>query len=459
MNVTGPQDHPVSSDIWEEPEMKRALVDRDVSTVYRLLRRVGISQRQIAALTGQSQSEVSEILKGRQVMAYDVLARISDGLGIPRGFMGLAYDEATATSVVGPPDDALAEEDESVKRRKLLSHGAAMLFGTTVLGEEVGEWLTSAAQTPAPSHIGMTDVKQVEAATRAMRQLDYQFGGGACRDAVVAQLSWAQRLLSASSQDAVRQRLFRALADLQNLAGWTTFDVGLLDSSRNHFAKALELVRESGDYSLMSNIMYRVGRIYLHIQAPNDALKWFQLGQIAAQNSGSELAVAVLCGNEAWAYAMMGDDAQAKKLLNRSRDELARADLSDAPDWARFYNGTDLNAMTGTIHTELSASDIHHAALAIPALTQALAGYTDSMSRSRAFMLTALATNHLRQGDVDHGVRVGREALGLAKGLKSARVADRMEPLEIATAGRPSSADARDLNHLIRQYRDRARSL
>ncbi|HEX2300850.1 MAG TPA: transcriptional regulator, partial [Pseudonocardiaceae bacterium] len=360
---------------------------------------------------------------------------------------------------VGPPDDALAEEDESVKRRKLLSHGAAMLFGTTVFGEEMGEWLPSAAQTPAPSHIGMTDVKQVEAATRAMRQLDYQFGGGACRDAVVAQLSWAQRLLSASGQEGVRLRLFRALADLQNLAGWTTFDVGLLDSSRNHFAKALELVKESGDYSLMSNIMYRIGRIYLHIQAPNDALKWFQLGQIAAQNSGSELAVAVLCGNEAWAYAMMGDDVQARKLLGRSRDELARADLSEAPDWAKFYNATDLNAMTGTIHTELSAGDIGHAALAIPALTQALAGYTDSMSRSRAFMLTALATNHLRQGDVDHGVRVGREALSLANGLKSARVADRMQPLEIAAAQRASSADARDLTQQIRQYRGRARSL
>ena len=139
MNVTGPQDHPVPPGTWEEPDMRRVLVDRDVSSVYRMLRRVGISQRQIAALTGQSQSEVSEILKGRQVMAYDVLARIADGLGIPRGYMGLAYDEATATSVVGPPDDAKAEEDESVKRRKLLSHGAAMLFGTTVLGEEKGD--------------------------------------------------------------------------------------------------------------------------------------------------------------------------------------------------------------------------------------------------------------------------------------------------------------------------------
>ena len=205
--------------------------------------------------------------------------------------------------------------------------------------------------------------------------------------------------------------------------------------------------------SLISNIMYRIGRVYLHLKAPNDALKWFQLGQIAAQNSGSELAVAVLCGNEAWAYAMMNNPEQAKKLLVRSMDELARADPDDIPGWAKFYDQNDMHAMIGTIHTELSARDVQHAALAIPALVEALAGYGDAMGRSRAFTLTALATNHLRQGDVDHGVRIGREALLLARGVQSTRVTDRLAPLEIAARARSSNSDARDLSHSIRQYR------
>ena len=72
---------------------RRALAERDIPTVYRLLTQTGISQRQIAQLTGQSQSEVCEVLKGRRVMAYDVLVRIAEGLGVPRGWMGLAYDE------------------------------------------------------------------------------------------------------------------------------------------------------------------------------------------------------------------------------------------------------------------------------------------------------------------------------------------------------------------------------
>ena len=340
-----------------------------------------------------------------------------------------------------------------MRRRKLLAHGAGVVLGTAVLGAGGGDGLPSAHPTRVPDRLGLADVQQVEASTRAVRAVDYRFGGGACRDAVVAQLSWAQRLLSASGRDVVRAGLFRALGDLQNLAGWTAFDVGLLNSSLSHFTAALSYATESGDASLMSNIMYRIGRVYLHNGDANDALKWFQLGQVvAAQDAGSELAVAVLCGNEAWAYAMMGDDAQAKKLLGRSRDELARANLTEAPDWTRFYNETDMYAMIGTVHTELSAFEVRYAAIAIPAFDQALMRYDDSMARSKAFTLTMLATNHLRQGDIDHGVQVGHKALELATGLMSQRVTDRLRPLELV-AGKSSHSDCRELSHRIRQRR------
>src|SRR5205085_4232846 len=122
MNSTGSQSSPIPPEEWEKQEMRNALAAREVSTVYRLLRRTGVSQRQIAAMTGQSQSEVSEILKGRQVMAYDVLVRIADGLGVPRGYMGLAYDEVTAQRVAETRESPEAEEPENVKRRKFLAH-------------------------------------------------------------------------------------------------------------------------------------------------------------------------------------------------------------------------------------------------------------------------------------------------------------------------------------------------
>lgn len=71
--------------------MHAALASRDISTVYRLLTQAGVTQRVIAHATGQSQSEICEILQGRQVMAYGVLVRIAAGLGVPREAMGLGY--------------------------------------------------------------------------------------------------------------------------------------------------------------------------------------------------------------------------------------------------------------------------------------------------------------------------------------------------------------------------------
>jgi predicted XRE-type DNA-binding protein len=90
VNTVNPHRDKVDPEVWEEPVMRLALAARDITTVYRLLQKIGFSQQRIAAMTGQSQPEVSSIIHGRKVMAYDVLSRICDGLGAPRGYMGLA---------------------------------------------------------------------------------------------------------------------------------------------------------------------------------------------------------------------------------------------------------------------------------------------------------------------------------------------------------------------------------
>jgi transcriptional regulator with XRE-family HTH domain len=53
------------------------------------LNAAGYSQRAIGRLTGQSQSEVSEILNGREVVSVLLLERIADGLGCPRAWWRL----------------------------------------------------------------------------------------------------------------------------------------------------------------------------------------------------------------------------------------------------------------------------------------------------------------------------------------------------------------------------------
>jgi transcriptional regulator with XRE-family HTH domain len=65
--------------LFARDDMRAALDARGIGTVYRLLGQAGMSQRRIAQLTGQAQSEVCEILAGRRVRDVEVLERIADG--------------------------------------------------------------------------------------------------------------------------------------------------------------------------------------------------------------------------------------------------------------------------------------------------------------------------------------------------------------------------------------------
>ena len=81
---------PIDPTLYHRDDMRAVLAAHDIAGLYQLLKDAGLTQRDIARLTGQSQSEVSEILTGRRVLSYDLLVRITEGLAIPRELMGLS---------------------------------------------------------------------------------------------------------------------------------------------------------------------------------------------------------------------------------------------------------------------------------------------------------------------------------------------------------------------------------
>jgi transcriptional regulator with XRE-family HTH domain len=97
--------HPV----WHDERMRSSLANHDLASAYRMLQRHGVSQRRIAAATAQSQSEICEIMGGRRVISYDVLARVADGFRVPRGWMGLSYDDESAAYLAVAPSEPQAD--------------------------------------------------------------------------------------------------------------------------------------------------------------------------------------------------------------------------------------------------------------------------------------------------------------------------------------------------------------
>jgi transcriptional regulator with XRE-family HTH domain len=427
----------LNPDLWQRADMRRALAGRDLATVFKVLRRVGTSQRMIANLTGLAPSEVYEVSRGRRVMAYDVLCRIADGLGVPRGYLGLAYDSETA-AFVSATDGAGADDTQPDEVAALLAHAAEIAVGMDA-GPAALRWTAPReAATPLPRRVAGGDVDQIEAITCALRGLDYGQGGGACREAVVAQSRWVHQVLHADAADDVRHRLVLASADLDNLAGWTSFDVGLFGAARGYFARALTQARRAGDASLIANVLYRAGRLHLHQGLSREALRFFQLGKIAATESSCSVTVAMLSANEAWAYGILGDAPRAISALARAEEEYARASGPVAP-WVSFFGPTDLEALTGMTHLELAVFERSRLGRARASLAAALAARGSDMARSRTFELTALAVAVLRDGDREAGLTLGEEAVDLAERVRSVRVLDRLRPLgraAVETGGR-----------------------
>ena len=432
---------------WQRPDVARARDSGDATRVIRLLRAyTDLSQEAIARLTGLSQGMVSQIESGRRSLRDPVRKRRAlEGLGVSER---LPEDPAAAPAAAARPatvhSSFRGDSRENAEVRWLLSYAAQVTMGVhEVLPEkQTQEWTVS---TPIPGQVTAVDVEHLEALTEALRAADYKYGGGACRDAVGAHLRRAQQLLHSERIDGIDRRLRLALADLHNLAGWTDFDIGLVSQARQHFAHALQHAKQVDAPSLSANVLYRTGRLHLHRGLHGEALKFFQLGQIEAQNANCELTVSLLCANEAWAYALIDDEARSLQSLQRAQDEFARADRGSAPAWVRFFSEADLHAMIGVASAAVPTPSKGAYSRATASLEHGLMMRGDDMSRSQAFELTALATTHIVNGDIDHGVTVGTRAVELAEQLRSRRVIDRLEPLKHAALRSSAHGDARDL--------------
>jgi transcriptional regulator with XRE-family HTH domain len=415
---------------------RRALAERDIATVYRLLTQADISQRQIAQLTGQSQSEVSEILKGRRVMAYDVLLRIAQALDIPRAWMGLAYDE-DATSV----DPAVGEEviDEDMKRRALLAAASTALLGAPVLGELLQLPTPPSTPTPLPSRLGASDIAALKELTAQLRTVARTHGGGA--DVLTAVANRSRPLMSVPARDSVKAELGSALADLHTLAGWCCVDSGLNDQARACFATAMDLAASVGDHAQMASAFWHAGIHMRDQDAYNDDLKACQLGLIklseAPDSPRAGEAAAWLHAESARALAAMGHSKEADRSLKIARE------------WqpATIYDDADMEHGAASVYLLLGSLDTAEkfAASAVRKWS------TERTSRREGIAADiALATIHTQVGQSNAAALTQRAIAGVAP-LQSLRVRRvKLAPLIKALDTRPDSA-SRDLAHRARQ--------
>ncbi|WP_344429678.1 helix-turn-helix transcriptional regulator [Amycolatopsis minnesotensis] len=442
----------IEAAVWDAPVMRDALRQRDIRAVFVLLRRHGISQRRIAALTGQSQSEVSDIAKGRQVMAYDVLARIADGLGCPRGLMGLAYSpdtEVSAALTAGPV--AAREVDTMPDRREFLGVAAKAAVGAALSVGDLALLATPAHATPTPARVGASEVESLRALTRALWVQEKQRGGGVVRDAVIAQLGWARQLLQATHTDQIGQQLYAALADLLSLAGWASHDVGLSGAALRYLGQSMAAASEINDPLRTTLALEQVARVYLRQDQPCEAVKVAQLAQVAAARTDIGQAHALVASTAARAHAEQGHLLAALGALNSANAALESAG-GVLPE-PRGFDAAALASETGRVLSIAARHDRTHAVRAVDTLTTYTATTDPLRVKRRAISTAQLAAVHFRAGNPDEAVTAARVALDLAASIRSQRLGNYLNEVRLEALRHPRHADAAELAHAVTTYR------
>ncbi|MGH3717490.1 MAG: helix-turn-helix domain-containing protein [Pseudonocardiaceae bacterium] len=431
---------PIDPEFFEDDEVRAALANRDIRALYRLLQRVGVSQRQIADLTGQSQSEVSEItLKGRQVLNVQVLERIADGIGIPRARMGLSYGEDA------PP--AVEEVDENMKRRIMLAATVATAVnpGAQALVEPIQ--LPLPPEEPLPSRLDMFHVHAVRTATTQLRGMARYHGGHGGLFSAAATLY--TRWMHVPATETIKAQLAAALAELHTEAGWACYDSGV--DGRGHFTRALGLADVARDTYGVANAAWNTGLTLVLSGHPNDALKFFQLGQfrlwcsphnkptLATQRTDDPripILTAQLNRQSAAAYAVMKGSDEANRYLAKAHDKWEPADV-----WERASADLD------TAGIQL---DLGHLDTAEQLAASAVDTYGKGNRRDRTAAELLRAEVHIRAGE-PQGLTLAHHAINEVRTLHSvAARRERLIPLATALEARPGT-DTQGLARAARQ--------
>lgn len=347
----------------------------------------------------------------------------------------------------GPQTVAMISEfsrsDLMLARRGFLGTSLALSAGPSLI-EPVQRWLVPSPASPrdeprpAPSgrirgRLSRPELDLLETTTVMFRTWDAQCGGGLRRKAVVGQLHEVTDLLQEPQPEATAKRLFKVAAELAELAGWMSYDVGLQPTAQKYFVLALHAAKESGDKPLGSFILSSMSRQMIHLGRPEDALELIHLAQYGSRDCASPRTQAMLYAMEARAFANMGQPGRCKRAVRMAEDTFADALEFDEPepDWIRFFSQAELYAENSHSFRDLAyvaGRSPTYASLAEPLMQEAVDRFAQDpeYQRSYALNLVGMATVHLLQREPEQSAVLTKRALEVAKKVRSERVNTRI---------------------------------
>lgn len=407
---------------WPGPAIWSAARDGDIGLVIRLARRaVGLSQADLGAACGYSQSVISRMERGRR-RSHDVrdLQLIAQALDLPPHLLGLADPEAPELPVY---------------RRDFLTSAGAL-----------------AASTLLPFIPPTTDstAASLRLITASQRRLDGTLPSRDLADSVLAHLRMTRRAASDTRRNGAPGRdLAEVASEVAGFAGWIHWDMHDLGSARRFYDLAIQAAASSGNKILAA---YMTGSLASFAAEQGDAVESLNLIAVAHQQLGVErpaIADAWLSAVSAIAHASAHDERSALAALDRSDEAAGRIPTEEPPSWPWVFS------------FDASKVAAHRLACAVRLgrTTEALQGASDAglllraPTRQAALWRLDQATAYLDSGQVDRAFAIATDVLDSPAANQSARVINKARTLRRRYSGVNATGSALDFDERLQAAR------
>ena len=399
---------------WVSEPVLRAVARRDFGLIVKAARAAcdpPVRQAEMGAWLSLSQAQVSRIESGRSLVNDLVkLTRWANVLGAPADVLWFQLAPPPV------PDVPAATAPEGLPTL-LPSAPAVVAVGPFRL-------------------IGRDEVDVVRETTRAFREIDNQFGGGRARSAVSAYLGTEieDALSNGRFARGARPVFERAAAELFQLAGWMSYDVGDAREGRSQLRKALDLATAAGDEALTAEMLAGMSHQAAFLRRTDETIDLALAARRAAHRSGSPALQAESAVLEAQGLALMRDARGAVAALARADKLFTKAAPENTPQFLEYFDRAYLSAKFAHALRDLGRSaDAER--FARDSLQM-----SDGYERGRMFNTALLASVLADSGSVEESVLVARDAVRMAGRVRSARaqgylrdVATRLAPYRAHT--------------------------
>lgn len=318
------------SHLLADPRLLDAGRRRDIGAIFALAKGEHISFNQLATASGLPAERVGKLARGEgEITSLLVLERVSDGLRIPGGVIGLAPRpwERPPTPPLRPPHQA-AGEDDPMNRREVLR--GALAAGIAAPG------LAALARTRHIIDAALTDRTSPDLSYWEGTAERYSYGyNGQAPTAVLADLAAdfqdMSPLFDRPQTVANRVRLGRTAAQMAGMTAIVLHDLGQHRDAHAWFNTAALAAQESGDNRLHAWVLAREAMVPLNFGAPQAAA---MLAARARHTAGDQpsAAAALASAVAARAYAAQGQRDQALAAVDDVEGLMEQLDNSATSD-------------------------------------------------------------------------------------------------------------------------------